>query len=251
MKRLLPGLFMTTSRFYRPVMASFVPKEKIFMGLAEDAGLNYFMPSEMTTRRVVTSKGIPGGVQVTYSFSSAVRDEVFAKRDSNGIGKYGVHGISFRLLYDFLCEQFNSGVYFIDTYFDSIFDTRPEYEELSQLNDNIIEDIEEERIDLLANSVYRVNGELDMRYAVNKRYVSLETWKNPVRKAECARVAHDIQDDIVLCLANGRIPLTKQAVATSTVKTRERLVGLFGDRMFYASGQLIKHLKIYVELSEA
>jgi hypothetical protein len=232
-------------------MASLVPKEKLFVGLAEDAGLNYFMPGAMTTRRVVNAEGIPPGVQVTYSFSSAIRNEIFAKKTGEGIGRYGVHGMSFRMLYDFLCEQFNSGVYFIDTYFESIFDTRPEYEELSQLNDRIIDDIEEEKAAIVDSLVYRADGELDKRYSINKQYASLEAWKNPVRKTECARVARDIQDDIVLCLANGRIPLTRQTVAISTVQARERLVGLVGDKMFYASGQLIKHLKIYVELAEA
>jgi hypothetical protein len=98
--------------------------------------------------------------------------------------------------------------------------------------------------------VYRKNGELDMRYSVNRRYSSLNVWKNPLRRQACAEVAEDIKRDIINCLATGRIPLHSNKVSASTIAARNRLLGLGGDRFFYASGQLIEHLNIYVELSE-
>jgi len=240
---------MVTSKFYRPQMAALSGKEKIFLGLAEEAGLNYFVPSEMTTRKVVDARNIGGGAHVTYSFSRAVRNNRFATM-SGGAGEYGVSGISFRLLYEFLCEAFNGGEYFIDTYFAAIFDTRSVSYELSQINDSIVYDIEEEKALLEESLVQRKSGELDMRYTVNKRYAALKAWKNPVRVSECTRVAEKIKRDIVSCLAAGRIPLRKSAVSDSTRAKRNRFIGLGKDKFFFASGQLIEHLKIYVELEE-
>jgi hypothetical protein len=85
---------------------------------------------------------------------------------------------------------------------------------------------------------------------VNKRYSALEVWKNPVRQTECARAAADIKRDIVSCLSSGRIPLRKSTVSEATMKARSRFVGIIGDKFFFASGQLIEHLQIYVELGE-
>ena len=63
-------------------------------------------------------------------------------------------------------------------------------------------------------------------------------------------VAEDIRRDIVSCLASGRIPLRKSAVAPKTLASRNRFIGLSGDKFFFASGQLIEHLQVFVELGE-
>lgn len=231
-------------------MAVLTKKEQAFLGLAEDAGLNYLMPQELTTRRTVVAGSIPEEARVTYSFSHAIRSSRFVKI-SGGIGAYGATGFSFRLLYEFLCEAFNSGESFIDTYFERIFDTRSVSDELNQLNDGIINEIDAEKEELVSQLITTKNGALDQRYSVNKRYTSLKVWKNPVRKTECARVASDIKRDIVSCLSSGRIPLRKNRVASSTLEARKRFLGIDGNKFFYASGQLIEHLSIFVELSEA
>ena len=173
---------MVTSRFYRPQMAALSKKEKVFVGLAEEAGLTYFVPDELMTRRIADFAGADGKAQVTYSFSRAIRRNLFPTR-SGSMDEYGVSGISFRLLYEFLCEAFNAGEYFIDTYFRSLFDTRPVSDELNQINDSILADIEAEKEALELQLVHRVGGELDMRYNVNKRYTALQAWRNPVRRA--------------------------------------------------------------------
>ena len=231
-------------------MARLSRKEKAFVGLAEDAGLTYFVPTEMTTRRIANAPGIADNIQISYSFPKAIRRNTFVRRDGSGKGTYGVDGISFRLLYEFLCETFNSGEYFIDTYFNTIFDTRPVYDELEDLNESIIGDIEEEKAALLGEIVYRKDRQPDMRYRASKRYVALFAWLNPVRAGAASRVARRIQDDIVDCLATGRIPLRKSKVSASTLEKRERLIGLGDDKFFYASGQLIRSLQVYVELAE-
>jgi hypothetical protein len=241
---------MVSSRFYRPKMAELTSKEKVFVGLAEDAGLNYFIPVDMSTRRVVDSSSVPDGSRITYSFSNAVRKNTFARKSGKGSGEYGVSGISFRILYEFLCESFNSGEYFIDTYFDKIFDTRSSYDRLNQLNEEISGDIEDEVAQLEGELVRKMDGGLDMRFASSKRYSSLKVWKNPMRKKACADIAEEIRYDIINCLATGRIPLRRGRVSAATIKKRNEMLGLGGDRFFYASGQLIEHLKIFVELSE-
>jgi hypothetical protein len=240
---------MNTSRFYQPAMATMTKAESKFLGLADSAGLNYFMPGELTTRRVVAARGIEDNTQISYNFSFGTRNERFLKV-SGGKGSYGTRGISFRLLYEFLCETFNGGEYFIDTYFDKVFDTRSVYDQLNTLNDDIIDDIEEERDELYGSVALRSDGSPDMRYAASKRYASLEVWHNPLRAQACTDVAHDIKEDIVSCLASGRIPLRKSTVSEATAKKRERFIGLEGTNFFFASGQLIRHLNIFVALEE-
>jgi hypothetical protein len=230
-------------------MASLTRAEKKFIGLAEDAGLNYFLPGAMTTRKIVTEHGAGDSAQITYSFSHGTRVNKFAQKNG-GIGEYGKGGMSFRLLYEFLCETFNGGEYFIDTYFSAIFDTRPVFTKLSTLNDTIISDIEEERSELEEDLVLKSDGTPDMRYAAGKRYASLSVWNNPERARMSTEAARDIQEDIIQCLASGRIPLRKQSVSASTQKKRERFIGMSGTNFFYASGQLIRHLNIFVALKE-
>jgi hypothetical protein len=154
------------------------------------------------------------------------------------------------MLYEFLCDSFNAGEYFIDTYFSAVFGSRTVSARLKQINDEIIDDIDMERSLLMDALVYRNNGDLDMRFKVNKRYAMLKAWKNPVRMQACADLAQDIQLDIVQCLASGMIPLRKSIVSKRTREIRSKFIGISGDKFFFASGQLIRHLKIYVELSE-
>jgi hypothetical protein len=240
---------MSSSRYYQPAMASFTKGERKFLGLAEDAGLNYFIPEEMTTRKIVTAKGIDDSTRITYNFSYGTRINQFV-RASGGKGRYGTDGISFRLLYEFLCSSFNGGEYFIDTYFEKIFNTREVYGRLNTINDDIISDIEDAQDQLFSDLTLKEDGTPDMRYTTSRRYTSLDVWRNPIRMAACTDVAHAIQDDVVQCLASGRIPLRKGEVAESTKRLREQFIGLDSVKFFYASGQLIRHLNVFVSLEE-
>ena len=247
---------MRSSRFYQPKMATLTAKERVFVGLAEDAGLTYFLPEslggelrDLSTRNVVDPDALPDGTKITYNFSNAIRHTTFAKI-RGGMGEYGAKGLSFRMLYEFLCTTFNGGEYFIDTYFEKIFATRPVYKRLSQLNDSIARSIRKEMRELEPELRRRKSGDLDMRYATSKRYADLQVWKSSERMARTTAMAESIQNDIIGCLETGRIPLRSQTVSAETAKTRARFLAMNPRNFFFASGQLIKHLRIYVELSE-
>jgi hypothetical protein len=67
-------------------------------------------------------------------------------------------------------------------------------------------------------------------------------------RQDCKRIAEEIRKDIIVCLSTGHIPLRRATVSKRTAKAREKLSGLDPSRFFFASGQLIRHLNIYVEV---
>jgi hypothetical protein len=92
------------------------------------------------------------------------------------------------------------------------------------------------------------DGTPDMRYTVSKRYKDFKVWQDPIMRQDCKKLAEAIRKDIIVCLSTGRIPLRKKAVSGRTREAREKLTGLDPSRFFFASGQLIRHLNIYVEV---
>ena len=238
------------SRYYRPKMARLVKKEKVFLGAAEEAGIEYFVPEDLMTRRVVESIG--GDTyegQITYSFSSAIRRNTFKTRFmSKTLRAYGAKNFSFRLLYEFLCNTFNGGEYFIDTYFDRVFPLQSVSDRFDQLNDEIETGIIQEYVRLLGSTTLRKDGLPDMRFNTSSFMKNAKLWQDPIKKTAATRLAEEIKQDIVVCLSNGAIPLRKQSVSEKTAKERAKMPELDPRAFFYASGQLINHLNIYVEL---
>jgi hypothetical protein len=194
-----------------------------------------------------------GPFQITYNFSRAVRKNNFPLRNvttdhPKAKGEYGAGGWSFRMLYEFLCEAYNGGYPFVDTYFDQVFKTRSVYTELKDIYDTIQEDINAEQLNIFMSLPLKSDGTPDMRYAASKRYKDFKVWRDPVIKQDCKKLAKAVRDDIVVCLSTGRIPLRKATVSKRTREARGKLVGLNPSRFFFASGQLIRHLNIYVEV---
>jgi hypothetical protein len=95
------------------------------------------------------------------------------------------------------------------------------------------------------------DGTPDMRYAVSKKYRDFKVWQDPVIRQDCARLAEDIKKDIGDCLSSGKIKLAKKFVAKQTAEARAKLAGLDPSMLFFASGRLINHLNIYVEVGRA
>ena len=197
-----------------------------------------------------------GPFQVTYNFSDAVRKNNFPVKNAlfsdRAVGEYGAPGWSFRMLYEFLCEVFNGGVPFVDTYFGQLFKTRPVYRRFLSIYDDIQQDIDEEQVDLYANLPLKADGTPDMRYTASKRFKDFRVWQDPIIRQGCQRVAGEIRADIETCLRTGRLPLRSKEGATVSHKTREMRSKLGGmvhaNRLFFASGQLIRNLNIYVEI---
>ena len=197
-----------------------------------------------------------GPFQVTYNFSSAVRDNTFPTKiklplASSAKGTYGASGWSYRMLYEFLCEVYNSGEPFIDTYFKSVFKTRPAYRRFLAVYDEIRQDVNAEQLDMFMNLSLKADGTPDMRFKESKEFKDFAVWQKPLIKEGCRRVASEIRRDIEICLRTGKLPLRGRqgaAVSRKTQELRRRFVGLHANRLFYASGRLIGHLNIYVEV---
>lgn len=238
---------MLSSRFYRPAIAALTIKEKKFLGDKKDSGIEYEMPERMTTRIKADEGTMMGGkYQITYSFSNAIRKNVF-RTISGKRRQYGMPGISFRLLYDFLCRNFNDGDYFIDEYFKQVFKSRSVYDRFENLNDEVSDQIMRETLDVYEALPKKKAGTPDMRYTTSKQYMrSLKVWTQPILKRLASRVADDIKHDIKVCLSTGQIPLRKQAVSEKTMKEREKFGIMHPYQFFFATGQLIDHLNIFV-----
>jgi hypothetical protein len=266
------------TKFYKPVLAQLAGRELMFAGESLDRDyrrgteldvpdFDFAAPASphriMTRRVALRGNNRPddfepeffdmGPFQITYNFSRAVRRNDFPLRSAlpyspKAAGEYGAGGWSFRMLYEFLCEAYNGGYPFVDTYFGQVFKTRSVYAALKGIYDTIQEDINAEQLSIFMALPLKKDGTPDMRYAASKRYKDFKVWQDPIIKQDCKRLAKSIRDDIVVCLSTGRIPLRKAAVSKRTREAREKLVGLNPSRFFFASGQLIRHLNVYVEV---
>jgi hypothetical protein len=224
-------------------------------------------PHQMMTRRIAlrgnnTSEDFEpeffdmGPFQITYNFSHATRKNIFPMKDilpyqPKVTGEYGSSGWSFRMLYEFLCAAYNGGYPFVDTYFGQDFKTRAVYTRFKSIYDTIQEDINTEQLNLFMSLPLKADGTPDMRYAASKRFKDFKVWQDPIVRQDSKRLAEAIRKDIVVCLSTGRIPLSRQSVSERTRKVRAKFAGLDPSRFFFASGQLIDHLNIYVEVGRA
>jgi hypothetical protein len=270
-----------TTKFYKPTVAKLTGREFMFAG--ESLDLDYrrgteldvpdfdfaasASPHRIMTRRVALhGNNRPGDFepeffdmgpfQITYNFSHAIRKNNFPLKNAlpyqpKATGEYGTDGWSFRMLYEFLCEAYNGGYPFVDTYFDQIFKTRSVYNEFKGIYDTIQEDINAEQFNIFMSLPLKNDGTPDMRYTASKRYKDFKVWQDPIMRQDCKKLAEAIRKDIIVCLSTGRIPLRKKAVSGRTREAREKLIGLDPSRFFFASGQLIRHLNIYVEVGRA
>jgi hypothetical protein len=274
---------MGTTKFYKPTAATLTGRELMFAGESLDkdyrrgTGLDVpdfdFVAStsshQIMTRRIALHGNNNfkleefqpeffdmGPFQITYTFSHAIRKNTFPLKNalaspSKAAGEYGATGWSFRMLYEFLCEVYNGRYPFVDTYFGQVFRTRSVYTELKGIYDTIQEDINAEQFNLFMSLPLKKDGTPDMRYAESKRYKDFKVWQDPIVRQDCQILAAAIRKDIIVCLSTGRIPLRKIAVAKRTREARGKLAGLDPSRFFFASGQLIRNLNIYVEVGRA
>jgi hypothetical protein len=247
------------SRLYVPVLARLTRFERAYIRqhVGEDAVADFLLPTRYIGREDASAV-LGRQFQIVYNFSSGRRDSTFMRRDGKGVGSYGApvrkgESFSYRMLYEMLCTAYNGGVYFIDTYFEFVFPLRRVGRRYAALMDELRAKLDAEFAMRTANLPRRKDGvRPDMRYATRGfRLKDFRVWEDAAVSGAYRELAEAIRTDIITCLSSGNLPLRRQKAAQATVKTRKRYLGMKSFTLFfYASGRLIEHLNIYVNVAK-
>ena len=188
-------------------------------------------------------------LSVSYTFSSGVRLNNFVTSDGTML-KYGSSNMTYRRLYIILCECFNGGTRFIDTYFDCCFGPHMgrQAKEIGNKVKKSFEDYNNKFDEAMDAMKWRKDGEMDRRSRGYRIYEKLKTWKPVDVKSDLRAFSLEVKADIKRCLASGLIPLSFHNHSKYTVALRERL-GFTPVTAFYASGQLIDHVTLYFKVA--
>lgn len=197
--------------------------------------------------------------QITYSFPATIRNPY----TQNGV-TYGGKNVTFRRLYLILCEHFNGGEYFIDSYFDSVYPytVKPIVDEklstakseLLQLADSMIQELNEQNMEEgLGDIQINKDGTLSRRATnINKRaYKALgeyESFASEWEASEGDEVASIIKQDIISCVTTGQLPC--QFISAPRYSTMRKRIdaGLSPTPLFSATRQLIESIKLYAKI---
>lgn len=177
--------------------------------------------------------------QLTWKFSSKIRPNQF-------LWIYGASGMTYRRLYEILCNKFNEGVSFIDTYFQEVY---PE-SYVKDIADTLTEQVRQRAIQSALNylndtkRLYKKDGEMTAKSKVSLRKIGRIADIETEEKGEY--LARLIKEDIKNAFQTGRVPLLHSNKAST--QNRRIRAGLPPDFEFYASGQLIDDLEIYLSL---
>lgn len=175
--------------------------------------------------------------QITYSFPKD-------RRVSNG---YGGKNVTFRRLYLILGERFSGG-YFIETYFDRVYPFT-----MKKRVDCMLQEAKEQILNyadsiLLDNIPLTKSGSFNRHYKPNKILAKADyfNFKRVWEESVGQDIAKEIKDDIIACLSTGVIPIRHENQAR-TYRVR-RSLGLDDTQVFYASGQLVRSLKLFFNI---
>lgn len=184
--------------------------------------------------------------QITYNFPAEIHSNISPLNKVYG----GAH-VTYRRLYLILCERFNEGEFFVDEYFNSVYPSSYAKEavdvELNNLKDELVYYLE----DLTEGAKITTRGTLDKRATrVNRGMTSrIREWESFAREWEEEKgyeLAEIIKDDIIRALGNGEIPL-RHTMSAGTKKKRIQ-VGYEPEPLFFAMGDLIEHIQLYVKI---
>ena len=183
--------------------------------------------------------------QITYNFPDTLHN------NKSPIGAtYGGKQVTYRRLYLILCEHFNYGEYFIDTYFDTVYPytVKPDIDmELNKIKSDLVAYAEEYVLD---GAVVTKSGNLDKRYKVNKevkkRLKDYKQFASEWEESHGEELADKIKKDIIRALEVGEIPLDC-SLSEGTLKAR-KLAGIASTETFFAMGDLIEHINLYVRI---
>lgn len=184
--------------------------------------------------------------QITYNFPSEIHNNISPLNKIYG----GAH-VTYRRLYLILCERFNEGEFFVDEYFNSVYPSSYAKEavdvELNNLKGELLYYLE----DLTEGAKITTRGTLDKRATrVNRGMASrIKEWEDFAREWEEEKgyeLAEIIKDDIIRALGSGEIPL-RHTMSNGTKKKRIQ-VGYEPEPLFFAMGDLIEHIQLYVKI---
>ena len=197
--------------------------------------------------------------QITYAFPATLRNPKTATGAT-----YGGKHVTFRRLYLILCEHFNGGEYFIDTYFDSVYPYTVKSivdeklsvvkQELVELADSTIEELNEINAEEGLGEV-KINKDGSLSMSAKRRnkraYKALdeyETFAQAWEENEGEEVARLIKEDIISYVTSGQLPCQfASAPAESTMKKRLS-AGLGALPLFSATEQLINSIQLFVKI---
>jgi hypothetical protein len=184
--------------------------------------------------------------QITYSFSTAVRSNT---RGAAG-GAYGSANMTLRRLYDLLCEEYNRGERFIDTYFQKKFPTSPAGRDFADFEAEARDGMRREWFDRVAQALEIRRRKAGGLYEKDKRLLLKDfgVWKSQYVRQMLRAFDRNIRSEIIVMLSTGRIPLLLQS-NPKTMAVREAR-GIPPVPPFYATGQLIRGLQIDIRVPE-
>lgn len=184
--------------------------------------------------------------QITYSFPSDLHNNV------TELGrKYGGKNVTYRRLYLILCEAFNGGEFFVDEYFNSVYPKSWVKERVDVELNNLQDELTYYASDLLEGAVATRKGELSKRHSIVNRGMKsrIKEWRAFARQWEEEKgeeLAEIVAEDIKRALEVGEIPLNMK-LSERTKKLR-RYAGLNDETVFYATGDLIDHIQLFVKI---
>ena len=184
--------------------------------------------------------------QITYNFPTEIHNNISPLNKVYG----GAH-VTYRRLYLILCERFNEGEFFVDEYFNSVYPSSYAKEAVDVELNNIKGELLYYLEDLTEGAKITTRGTLDKRATrVNRGMTSrIREWESFAREWEEEKgyeLAEIIKDDIIRALGNGEIPL-KHTISAGTKKKRIQ-VGYEPEPLFFAMGDLIEHIQLYVKI---
>lgn len=180
--------------------------------------------------------------QITYKFSSAVRPNVF-----NGV-TYGASGMTYRRLYEILCKHCNDGNYFIDDYFNTVFQQSYIKKELEAKLKGIREGYK-----TLDSLIKRRKSDNRYNQSYSRKIAELGEF---IDKAvdfvehDIDKIAEKIKEDIINSVSTGLVTYYPDTLADSTMELRNR-AGFPSDPKFYASGNFINNIFLYIRLDKS
>lgn len=184
--------------------------------------------------------------QITYNFPDTIHNNV-----SPLFKIYGGNTVTYRRLYLILCERFNDKEYFVDTYFRKVYPST-----IKEAVDVELQSIKDE-LDMylydvvLEDAKLTKSGKLDKRYSkqnagYQQRLNEYRSFADKWEDTKGEEIADMIAEDIRNALADGAIPLNN--IHTAKTKKKRIQAGYDPDTVFYAFGDLIDHIQLYVKI---